>query len=46
MSALIEEVCNKLTILPKLGFGNIKIAADKVIAMGQSFGGVTALRTT
>ena len=45
MSALIEEINDKFTILPKLGFGNITISSNKVISMGQSFGGVTALRT-
>jgi len=35
-----------LTILPKLGFGHIKLASDKIIIAGHSFGAMTALRGT
>ncbi len=46
MKALIEEITDNLTILPKLGFGKIKITSDKVVVAGHSFGAITALKTS
>ena len=43
MIELCEEIHSKV-IMSKLGFGVIPIATDKIIASGNSFGGMTAIR--
>lgn len=43
---MLEEIHNKIDIYPKLAFGAINIAVDKIVAAGHSFGGMTALRAS
>eukprot|EP00347_Sterkiella_histriomuscorum_P000764 403374591 len=45
MKAIIEEVYSKVDILCRIGLGPLKIASDKIVAMGHSFGGITAVHT-
>ena len=45
MKAIIEEVYTKVDILCRIGLGHLNVAADKIVAMGHSFGGITAVNT-
>ena len=45
MRELCEEIYTKQPIWHKLGFGQIQIDTDKIVAAGHSFGGMTAVRS-
>lgn len=45
MKAIIEEIYSKVDILCRIGLGPLRLASDKIVAMGHSFGGMTAIKT-
>ena len=42
--ALIDEICEGKGIKTKMGYPNINIDTNRLISMGHSYGGITALR--
>lgn len=44
MSAIVNEIADG-SLIRKAGLENLRIATDKIIVAGHSFGGITSIKT-